>query len=347
MVRFLYNRGAITRPPFDAGAYGRVHNFVWGLRQVLSADAVLLVAWADAQIERAGPGGGWVPRVDHIQRTFGWDDKQWRRVRDELKRVGCLTADRERAATGHSVHTLSLDLTFLLGLVPAPPAISGGSRACARPAANGGIARPAINGESRDPAKVAGVTTKSSPTQDTHHQVEVGGEGECQQGRPGGPVAPAGAGDLLGDLLADLLADRAARVRVNTAAAGAATGQLEAAAAAVRATVTAGKVRSVTGLAVQMGRLAACGEVQQPQPGGPAPRAPAALDPWPARELAAAQGGEGGGVFVDHSRGRLWLQPGARAWRDSDGGMVAGRQALQVWEKVDSGALKLQGATNE
>ena len=139
-INFPYNNGAITRPAFEDRNYGRVHNFVWRLRQMLSPDAVLLLGWADAQIERA-EGAAWIPRVDDIQGTFGWDDKQWRRVRKELEGIGCITSEHKKdLKSTKSVHTLNIDITVLSTLVPEPPARSGGSRA--RPAKSAGSGEP-------------------------------------------------------------------------------------------------------------------------------------------------------------------------------------------------------------
>ena len=343
---FPYNKGAITRQGFEPGAYGRVHNFLWLLRRMLSADSVLLCAWADAQNPQ------WIPRVDFIQRTFGWDDKQWRRVREQLESIGVITSTHEKSLPSQkskSVHTLNIDLTVLAALVDElelePPARNGGSHA--RIAKNGGSRESPEMAGSREPPEMEGLTTTSETRQKNHHHARArrartpvgGGSGEDEDGQQvRSALAPAGAG--LGARLADLLAQPEC-VRVDNASAGASDEQLQRAAAALRAAVAAGTVRSVAALAVALGRKAARGEVGEVATGSPTPAA-VQPNPWPARERYA-------GLTVAHQLGTLVVQPGARQFQHFDGAragqLVGGADAAKVWDRIDRGELALQPPT--
>ena len=329
-----YNKGAITRPAFEAGNFGRVHNVLWLLRQVLSADSVLLCAWADAQSAQ------WIPRVDDIRRTFGWDDKQWRRVRVQLESIGVITSAHERSLTSQkSVHTLAIDLTALLALVVnlelEPPARTGGSHA--RIAKNGGSRESPEVAGSRESPEVEGLTTTNGPEQNNHNHAPPGaGSREGQQVRSA--LSPAGEG--LGTRLADLLTEPEQR-RANAASVGATSEQLVAAEAAMRATVAAGKARSRGGLAVKLAQAAASGDVTAPSTHAQqdAPRASsvsAAVDPWAKRAALS-------GRYVDHPHGVLIVEPGGRSMRHCGGkhvgSVIAGIDVLSIWTRVESGDL--------
>ena len=330
-IDFPYNKGAITRPTFEDGNYGRVHNFVWRLRQVLSPDSVLLLGWADAQIEKT-EGGTWVPRVDDIQNTFGWDDKQWRRVRKELENIGCVKSEHTKDLKSEkSVHTLNIDLTGLPALAAELPVRNGGSRA--RPAKNAGSRKPPEMRGSREPPEVTGLTTTSELRLNNHDQPKSGGAEDCTQVRsalaPSGATGAAGLGTRLVGLLTP-----AERRRADTVSRSASVDQLDAAEAAVRASMANGSVRSIAALAVALGKAAVRGEV-----GGGVSTPALAADPWPAREARP-------GLSVMHPLGLLVAEPGARAWRhrggERAGQLVSGKDALKVWERVEAGELAIQ-----
>lgn len=320
-IDFPYNTGAIVRPTFEVGNYGRVHNFIWSLP--LSVHARALLAWADSRPP------DWIPRVDDIQCTFRWDDKQWRRIRKELESIGCITSQHKKdLKSKKSVHTLNIDMTALSTLAPEPPARNGGSRA--RPAKSAGSGEPPEMGGSRKPPKVAGLTTEIEPGLDNHHQ-PGGDQKDCSQVRSA--LAPSGA-EGLGTRLAAVL-NQAEQKRVDKASAGATKEQLQLAVSALRTSMSRGSVKSVAGLAVALGKAAVRGEVGDVATGStPTP----ATDPWPGREARVRMG-----LSVLHSLGVLVAEPGARAWRhrggERDGQPVTGKDALRVWERVESGEL--------
>lgn len=236
-----------------------------------------------------------------------------------------------------TTHELNFDLTALLQLdieAEKPPPKSGGSRATRQKCR---VARVARNGWLRDPSKMEGLTTTSETRLNNHNQEKPGG-GDEDGKQVRSALAPSGAMNWagLGTRLADLLT-LAEQRRVDAACLGAQCEQLGAAEAAVRASVAKRSVKSVAALAVALGKAAVRNEVGDMSVSTPAPTA----DPWPAREARA-------GMSVVHSRGLLVAEPGARAWRHSggerDGQLVAGKDALRVWERVEAGELVIQPA---
>jgi hypothetical protein len=334
---FRYNTGAITRCPFE-GEFGSVHDFVWRMRQVLSPDAVLFLGWAESRPP------SWVPRVDDVKATFGWDDKQWRRIRRELERIGCVTSTRTRAPdSSKSHHRLDVDVEKLAVL--APPARNGGSRA--RPAISAVSRDPAKKGESLDPPKMAGLTTTIETRLINHDQaggVDKSGMARCALVAPTGAVA---VGQRLGELLGDLL-DVAQARRVDKAATGATDAQILAAAAAARAAVASGKAKSAVRYAMHMAKMASLGQIETTcAPAAPAPQERGVAAEADTDESAEVwlQRTQKVGWSVTHQRGKLVLADGARAWRhvggQHHGCVVVGADALSVWRGVIAGELTL------
>ncbi len=181
-----------------------------------------------------------------------------------------------------------------------------------------------------------GLTTSRETRQDNHHRAERGG-GDGQQGRSA--LAPSGAGGDagLGARLANLLTADEQR-RVNAAATGACRDQLALAEVVIRTAVASGKADSVVAFAVAMGKRAVRGEVGAPAAAAmqSAPRASTEVDLWAARATLA-------GRYVDHPRGVLIVEPDGRSMRHCGGkyvgSVVAGKDVLAIWARVESGEL--------
>lgn len=326
-INFRYNTGAIVRPAFEDGNHGRVHNFIWSLP--LSLHARALLAWADSRPT------DWIPRVDNIREVLRWSETTWARVRDELVEAACLSSTHTRKdGDQRTTHELKFNLMALLLLVietEKPPPKNGGSRS----PKGAGSRDPSEMGDSHDPSKTGALTTTSETRLRNHDQQKPGsGEEDGRQVRFA--LAPASAERVaaLGTRLVDVL-DMAEQKRVDKASAGATEEQLQLAVFAVRASLAKGSVKSVAGLAVTLGKMAVRGEVGDVATAStPTP----ATDPWPGREARARTG-----LSVLHSFGVLVAEPGARAWRhrggERDGQPVTGKDALKVWERVESGEL--------
>ena len=135
-------------------------------------------------------------------------------------------------------------------------------------------------------------------------------------------------------MLGDVLAPDVTRL-VDAASAGASPEQLRLAAAAFRATLSAGKVRSARGLALHLARRAALGEVTPLAGAAGVSTAAVSPSPWPDRAAMA-------GSWIDHADGALFVEPGGQSWRTRDClSVVAGAAAMRLWERVDAGELAL------
>ena len=265
----------------------------------------------------------------------------WQAARRQMIAAGYLVTRQTRLAQGRFS-----PVVYKLNPYAAELELGAAAPGVARP----GGARPGATGPGQArPLPTRSVSTQCKTTQPPRAGATpvVGGGGDQgqgqeqeQHGKQGGPlggaVAPSGAGGL-GGLLAGLLAPSVV-VRVDGASVGASPEQLQLASSAFRSALAAGRVRSVPGLAMQLARLAARGEVTPPAGAAASGSGSAPPDPWPARAASA-----GSWVFDPADGGvELYVEPGGKSWRRRGGNLVVGgAAALRLWERVEAGELAL------